>query len=48
MLGICKTNISELQGRFLIPKSEDYIGFWTRANENKLKRSGVGIVIKKN
>ena len=47
MLGICKTNISELQGSFLIPKNEDYVGFWTRANESKLKGLGVGIVIKK-
>ena len=48
MLGICETNISELQDSFLIPKNEDYVEFWTRANENKLKGSGVGIVIKKN
>ena len=47
MLGICETNISELQGSFLILKNEDYVGFWTRANKNKLKGSGVGIVIKK-
>ena len=47
MLGICETNISELQGSFLIPKNEDYVGFWTRANENKLKGLEVGIVIKK-
>ena len=48
MLDICETNISELQGSFLSPKNEDYVGFWTRANENELKESGVGIVIKKN
>ena len=48
MLDICETNISELQGSFLILKNGDYVEFWTRANKNKLKGSGVGIVIKKN
>ena len=48
IIGISETNISERQGKFLIPKGSDYIGFWAKASENKIKGSGVGLVIKRN
>ena len=40
-----ETNIAERQGRYLIKKDSNYIGFWTNADENKIKGSGVGLVI---
>jgi len=40
-----ETNIVERQGRYLIKKNSNYIGFWTNADENKIKESGVGLVI---
>ena len=48
IIGISETNISERQGKFLIPKDSDYIGFWAKANENKIKGSGVRLVIRRN
>ena len=40
-----ETNIAERQDRYLIKKDSNYIGFWTNADENKIKGSGVGLVI---
>ena len=40
-------NISEQQGKFLCNKRNNYVGFWTGANENKLKGSGVGLLVNK-
>ena len=47
IIGINETNILEQQGKFLIKKDSEYVGFWTSANEFKLKGSGVGILIRK-
>ncbi len=40
-------NISEQQGKFLCNKRNNYVGFWTGARENKLKGSGVGLLVNK-
>ena len=47
ILGINETNISEQQGKFLCNKRNNYVGFWTGACENKLKGSGVGLLVNK-
>ena len=45
ILGINKTNIAEQQGKFMIKKDSNYVGFWTEASESKIKGSGVEVVI---
>ena len=47
IIGINETNIIEQQGKFLVKKESNYAGFWTGANENKIKGSGVGLLISK-
>ena len=47
ILEINKTNIAEQQGKFMIKKDSNYVGFWKKANESKIKGSGVEIVISK-
>ena len=47
IIGINETNIIEQQGKFLVKKESNYIGLWTGANENKIKGSGVGLLISK-
>ena len=47
IIGINETNILEQQGKFLVNKESRYIGFWTGADRNKIKGSGVGLLISK-
>ena len=47
IIGINETNILEQQGKFLVNKESRYIGFWTEADRNKIKGSGVGLLISK-
>lgn len=47
IIGINESNISERQGKFMLKKDSEYLSFWTSAEENKLKGSGVGILINK-
>ena len=47
IIGINKINILEQQDKFLVNKESRYIGFWIGANRNKIKRSGVRLLISK-
>ena len=47
IIGINETNISEKKEKYMIKKESNYVGLWTSANEEKLKGSGVGLVVKK-
>ena len=47
IIGINETNILEQQSKFLVNKESRYIGFWTGADRNKIKGSGVGFLISK-
>ena len=47
ILEINETNILEQQGKFLVNKESRYIGFWIEANRNKIKGSGVSLLISK-
>ena len=47
IIGINKTNIIEQQSKFLVKKESNYVEFWIGANENKVKGSGVGLLISK-
>lgn len=45
IMGINESNITEKQSKFLLKRSSEYVSFWTSAEENKIKGSGVGIIV---
>ena len=47
IIGINKSNISERIGKFTLKNDSTYLSFWTSAEENKLKGSGVGFLVNK-
>ena len=47
IIGINESNISEQIGKFTLKNDSVYLSFWTSAEENKLKGSGVGFLVNK-
>ena len=48
LVGIVETNISEKEGQYIISHREKIDSFWTNAEKEKNKGSGVGILVSKN
>src|SRR5260364_162810 len=47
ILELGETNINSREGTYLLDKQCVYKRFWTNAEDNKMKGSGLGILIKK-
>src|SRR6185437_4709084 len=47
ILGLGETNIESREGEFLLDEQCTYKCFWASAESNKIKGSGLGILIKK-
>ena len=45
ILGLVETNVLEKEGKLMLRKVQGYYGFWSSADEDKVKGSGVGIII---
>lgn len=45
IVGLAETNISEREGRFLTQNIKNYKSFWSNADLNKKKGSGVGLLV---
>ena len=45
IIGLCKTNIQDREGHWLIKEEETYRGFWASADKEKKKGSGVAIIM---
>ena len=47
ILELCETNIESRKGEFLLDEQCTYKCFWASAERNKIKGTGLGILIKK-
>ena len=45
ILGLVETNMSEKERKLMFKKVQGYHGFWLLANKDKVKGSGVGLII---
>ena len=46
IMGIAETNLQEVEGKFILRENQKFKGFWSAADENKKKGSGVGIILR--
>ena len=45
IIGIAETNIKEKEGKWIQTKQQGYVSFWSSKEEDKLKGSGIGVLV---
>ena len=46
IMGLNETNINKKEGSFIVDKRLEYKGIWSCCDKDKIKGSGIGILIK--